>query len=100
MLIAGLSQIGAIVSSLSLCTRGSEANTSIRGSIAGFYSLSGGLGILLLTKAGGALSDSFRGAGFLMMAGFNIVYLCSSLLLHRTVVGTDERRTLLQPDEE
>ncbi|KAI8937457.1 hypothetical protein NX059_005178 [Plenodomus lindquistii] len=64
--------------------RGSSARQSgaaqslnhIKGSIAGTYSLLGGFGILLLTKAGGALFDSSGpGAPFYMMAGFNAVLL-------------------------
>ncbi|KAF2856685.1 hypothetical protein T440DRAFT_462935 [Plenodomus tracheiphilus IPT5] len=48
----------------------------IKGSIAGTYSLLGGFGILLLTKAGGALFDSSGpGAPFYLMAGFNAVLL-------------------------
>lgn len=48
----------------------------LKGSIAGTYSLFGGLGILLLTKAGGALFDSTSpGAPFFMMAAFNALLL-------------------------
>jgi hypothetical protein len=48
----------------------------IKGSIAGTYSLLGGFGILLLTKAGGALFDnSGPGAPFYMMAAFNAILL-------------------------
>jgi hypothetical protein len=48
----------------------------MKGSIAGTYSLLGGFGILLLTKAGGALFDSTGpGSPFYMMAAFNAVLL-------------------------
>jgi hypothetical protein len=52
------------------------SHNHIKGSIAGTYSLLGGFGILLLTKAGGALFDS-RGPGapFYMMAAFNALLL-------------------------
>jgi len=52
------------------------SHNHLKGSIAGTYSLLGGFGILLLTKAGGALFDS-RGPGapFYMMASFNAVLL-------------------------
>ncbi|RPA78481.1 MFS general substrate transporter [Ascobolus immersus RN42] len=43
----------------------------IKGSISGVYSLTGGLGILLLTKVGGALFDERAGAPFWLLAGFN-----------------------------
>jgi MFS family permease len=48
----------------------------LKGSIAGTYSLLGGFGILLLTKAGGALFDtSGPGSPFFMMAAFNALLL-------------------------
>jgi len=51
---------------------GSKSHTYLKGSIAGTYSLLGGFGILLLTKAGGALFDAAGpGAPFYMMASFN-----------------------------
>ncbi|OCL00661.1 uncharacterized protein K441DRAFT_626456 [Cenococcum geophilum 1.58] len=54
----------------------SRSRTHLKGSIAGTYSLAGGAGILLLTKAGGALFDSVGpGSPFYMMAGFNLVLL-------------------------
>jgi hypothetical protein len=53
-----------------------QSHNHIKGSIAGTYSLLGGFGILLLTKAGGALFDSTGpGAPFYMMAGFNVLLL-------------------------
>ncbi|KAF1841816.1 cytochrome P450 [Cucurbitaria berberidis CBS 394.84] len=55
---------------------GPQSHNHIKGSIAGTYSLLGGFGILLLTKAGGALFDSSGpGAPFYMMAAFNAVLL-------------------------
>jgi len=55
---------------------GVQSLNHIKGSIAGTYSLLGGFGILLLTKAGGALFDSSGpGTPFYMMAGFNAVLL-------------------------
>lgn len=54
----------------------STSHNHIKGSIAGTYSLIGGFGILLLTKAGGALFDkSGPGAPFYMMAIFNALLL-------------------------
>lgn len=43
----------------------------LKGSIAGMYSLSGGAGILLLTKLGGKLFDKSPGAPFFLLAIFN-----------------------------
>lgn len=48
----------------------------LKGSIAGMYSFVGGAGILLLTKLGGALFDSWTpGAPFFMLAIFNGILL-------------------------
>ena len=53
-----------------------HSHNHIKGSIAGTYSLLGGFGILLLTKAGGALFDSTGpGSPFYMMAAFNALLL-------------------------
>ena len=51
----------------------------LKGSIAGVYSLCGGAAILLLTKLGGYLFDSWSaGAPFYMMAVFNAILLIAS----------------------
>ncbi|PSN70118.1 hypothetical protein BS50DRAFT_306103 [Corynespora cassiicola Philippines] len=53
-----------------------KSHNHLKGAIAGTYSLLGGFGILLLTKAGGALFDtSGPGAPFYMMASFNALLL-------------------------
>jgi hypothetical protein len=100
--LIGISQIGAIVCSLGLLAQGvqqedivgagslleedSEAEPlmpadletprqsrrGIKGSVAGIYSLSGGAGILLLTKVGGILFDKAdTGSPFFIMSAFN-----------------------------
>ena len=51
---------------------GRPSLANMKGSIAGVYSLSGGAGILLLTKLGGLLFDrAASGAPFFMLAAFN-----------------------------
>lgn len=53
-----------------------QSRKDLKGSIAGVYSLAGGIGILLLTKAGGVLFDRVSSiAPFAMLAGFNLVLL-------------------------
>jgi hypothetical protein len=60
----------------------SKSYNDMKGSIAGTYSLLGGFGILLLTKAGGALFDSTGpGSPFYMMAAFNAVLLIVGILV-------------------
>jgi MFS family permease len=59
-----------------------EDRSQLKGSIAGIYSLAGGAGILLLTKLGGALFDSWTpGAPFFIMAIFNAALLVAVLLV-------------------
>lgn len=58
----------------------SSSRNHLKGSIAGWYSLAGGAGILLLTKLGGYLFDSkSTGAPFYMLAAFNGVLLAVGL---------------------
>lgn len=60
--------------------RSSSSRNHLKGTIAGLYSLSGGAGILLLTKLGGYLFDkSSPGAPFYMLSMFNAVLLVLGL---------------------
>ncbi|ODA80131.1 hypothetical protein RJ55_03089 [Drechmeria coniospora] len=60
----------------------SVSRVRLKGSIAGVYSLCGGVAILVLTKLGGALFDKLsRGAPFYMMASFNALLLVASLFM-------------------
>ena len=52
----------------------------LKGSIAGVYSLSGGVGILLLTKLGGMLFDRNTSAPFVMLALFNAFLLVVGII--------------------
>jgi len=52
---------------------------SFKGSIAGVYSLCGGVAILMLTKAGGEMFDLRPGAPFWFLASLNAVLLFVSL---------------------
>ncbi|KAI7154226.1 major facilitator superfamily MFS-1 [Hortaea werneckii] len=60
----------------------SRDRSHLKGSIAGVYSFAGGAGILLLTKLGGALFDSWTaGAPFFMLAIFNgILFVAVALV--------------------
>jgi nitrate/nitrite transporter NarK len=70
----------------------------LKGSIAGTYSLLGGFGILLLTKAGGALFDATGpGAPFFMMASFNALLLVVGVVVNvREAIQGRRRQDLLQ----
>jgi hypothetical protein len=72
-----------------------HSHNHIKGSIAGTYSLLGGFGILLLTKAGGALFDSTGpGSPFYMMAAFNALLLVVGV----SVSGWQSARHLVRSD--
>ncbi|KAK9476154.1 major facilitator superfamily domain-containing protein [Lipomyces japonicus] len=77
--LIGVSQIGAIVCSLSLCT---ARRTEYSGSIAGVYSVTGAVGILFLTKLGGWASDKLRGTPFFIMSFLNLLLLVVSLKIN------------------
>lgn len=54
----------------------------LKGSVAGMYSLYGGAGILLLTKAGGLLSDKVSPKSpFYILAGFNGLLLIAGIVI-------------------
>lgn len=61
---------------------GRTDRSHLKGSIAGIYSLTGGAGILLLTKLGGALFDSWTaGAPFFLLAIFNGILAIAIVLI-------------------
>lgn len=70
------SQIGIIISSMSiLSTFGrekTEEDPDLIGSVTGFYHLSGGIGILLLSKIGGSWSDRWIFGPFFVLGIFNL----------------------------
>ena len=56
--------------------------SQLKGSIAGVYSFGGGAGILILTKLGGKLFDSWTpGAPFFIMAVFNAILLVAVVVV-------------------
>lgn len=80
---AGAGETAPLLSSSSAPGQAQDEDRSqLKGSIAGIYSLAGGAGILLLTKLGGALFDSWTpGAPFFIMAMFNALLLLAVLLV-------------------
>lgn len=73
----GLSQIGIIITSMSLLS-GLKKDPNM-GSLSGLYSLSGGLGILILTKLGGIWSDNWILGPFFLLGTFNLLLVISCL---------------------
>ena len=78
--LIGLSQIGTIIASMSLVSSLSrEFDRQSMGSIGGLYSLSGGVGILIITKLGGTWSDSWIMGPFFILGGFNAILMACSI---------------------
>ena len=64
-----------------LIHRRGRSQNHLKGSIAGVYSLAGGVGILLLTKAGGLLFDKVSPvAPFVMVSAFNLLLLAAGVV--------------------
>ena len=64
-----------------LIHRREPSQNHLKGSIAGVYSLAGGVGILLLTKAGGLLFDKVSPvAPFVMVSAFNLLLLAVGIV--------------------
>ncbi|KAG2733533.1 hypothetical protein G9P44_003058 [Scheffersomyces stipitis] len=76
--LIGMSQIGIIITSMSVLS-GLTHNPKNMGSLSGLYSLSGGLGILLITKVGGLWSDYWILGPFFLLGAFNTVLLVVGL---------------------
>lgn len=80
ILLVGVSQMGIIMSSMSLLggvVKDTRDLISI-GSISGVYSLFGGVGILLLTLIGGEWSDRWILGPFMLLGIFNAVLLAGA----------------------
>lgn len=94
--LIGLGEIGMIVTSLCLVTSNRLVRAEIRGSVAGCYSLMGGLGILVSTEIGGILFDSWREtAPFLLMSLLGSVTMigAAAVVTWESMRARDERRT-------
>lgn len=72
--IIGLSQIGLIISSMSILSGIEEAH-QIMGSLSGLYSFAGGLGIMIITLVGGLIADVWILGPFFILGAFNVVLL-------------------------
>ncbi|TPX56524.1 hypothetical protein PhCBS80983_g04490 [Powellomyces hirtus] len=95
MILIGFAEIGLVVGSLALVTA-TYVPAHIRGSVAGMSSLFGAAGILLNTRLGGALFDSWVStAPFFIMAILHVVFC----LVAVAVVAVDYRnaRRMLGP---
>lgn len=80
--LQGFAQIGMIITSVSLVAK--EAPPHARGAISGVYSLFGAIGIITVSKIGGALTEIWTETGpFSVIAVANIVLLIVLLYLRK-----------------
>ena len=71
-----------------------EQVSRLKGSVAGLYSFYGGAGILILTKAGGAMFDSLSfGSPFYIMAVFNALLFLSTVYSALTAAKEERGRS-------
>ena len=74
-----------------LIRRRGRSQNHLKGSIAGVYSLAGGVGILLLTKAGGLLFDKVSPvAPFIMVSAFNLLLLVAGVVTEIFTIRKDK----------
>ncbi|KAI5951123.1 hypothetical protein KGF54_004197 [Candida jiufengensis] len=93
--IIGLSQIGLIISSMSILSGISNAH-QIMGSLSGFYSFCGGIGIMMITLVGGILADHWIVGPFFLLGLFNL----TSLGVYLTFVKENNKVISIGDDSE
>jgi MFS family permease len=84
LIMVGLGEMGALITGQVLIAQ--QAPRSIRGSVMGFFTVSGAVGIVIATMVGGFLFDIWRSAGpFLFFSLVNGILLVCALLLRNKV---------------
>ena len=84
LIMVGLGEMGALITGQVLIAQ--QAPRSIRGSVMGFFTVSGALGIVIATMAGGFLFDIWRSAApFLFFSMVNGMLLACALFLRNRV---------------
>ncbi len=87
-IMIGLSEVGCIITSGVLIAQQTPAR--IRGSVIGIFNLTGAIGILVASKVGGHLFDSWRGAGpFVFFGLVALSVLLWALLVQRRITPVD-----------
>ena len=87
--LIGMSEVGCIVTSSVLIAQQSPAR--IRGSVMGLFNLFGAIGILVASKVGGVLFDSWRAAApFILFGGLALVVLFWGLAVRAQVKPAEE----------
>ena len=90
--LIGMSEVGCIVTSSVLIAQ--QSPQRIRGAVIGLFNLSGAVGIMVASKVGGILFDSWREAApFILFGMFALLVLIWGLLVRAKVRPVQERAT-------
>ena len=88
--LIGMSEVGCIVTSSVLIAQ--QSPQRIRGAVIGLFNLSGAVGIMVASKVGGILFDSWREAApFILFGMFALLVLIWGLLVRAKVRPVQER---------
>ena len=88
--LIGMAEVGCIITSAVLIAQQTPLN--IRGSVMGFFNLSGGVGILVGAVAGGWLFDNWLPQGpFVFIGGVAFLVLIWALLVRKKIVPLNEQ---------
>jgi MFS family permease len=84
LILIGIGEMGALITGQVLIAQ--QAPRKIRGSVMGFFSVSGAVGIIISTTVGGFLFDIWRSAGpFIFCSIINGVLLVCALVIRNKV---------------
>ncbi len=88
-MLIGMSEVGCIITSSALIAQ--QTPQRIRGSVIGMFTLTGAIGIMVASKVGGQLFDSWREAApFIMFGGFALVVLIWGLIVRSRIKPAEE----------
>jgi MFS family permease len=84
LVLIGMGEMGVLITGQVLIAQ--QAPKRIRGSVMGFFNVSGAMGIIVATTVGGVLFDVWRSAGpFLMFSIINAILLVCALVIRNKV---------------
>ncbi|MEH6549221.1 MAG: MFS transporter [Pseudomonadales bacterium] len=85
----GMSEVGCVITSAVLISQ--QSPKKIRGAVIGFFNLSGAVGIMVASIAGGYLFDSWKPAGAFVFVGMAaLIVLCWGLLVRHKIKPPEE----------
>ena len=88
-ILIGLGEVGCIISSSVLIAQ--QAPKRIRGAVLGFFNLTGAVGIMVASKFGGALFDSWtEAAPFVIFGVFAFIVLIWALLVKNKIKPAED----------